>query len=216
MIRRVVFITLLVACIGSAEAQTDVAPGMQLTDDGRTWQVLAVEDHGVYSTYVLEVDGRPACGTSNAEALPAIPLEGTWDATMAWRPDGLTLACVDGPIGKCVAWGYHPWLPGLRDLHQACVRMVRADYCGTGEGQTRDGTPIDVWDIRGINKSSEVPGMTFEAEWRPDGAVRIRRTRFPWGIAYVRARCPERLDLQGAIREHGVLANASYPIDAPD
>src|SRR6202162_534078 len=44
---------------------------------------------------------------------------------------GLHLRCP----GKCVRYGYHPWEQApdgrpMRDYYDACVRMVRADYCG--------------------------------------------------------------------------------------
>ena len=50
----------------------------------------------------------------------------------------LTLACEGGAITKCIRWGYQPWAQhsgsSLKELHQACTRMARADYCGTGLG----------------------------------------------------------------------------------
>jgi ADYC domain-containing protein len=47
-----------------------------------------------------------------------------------------------------VRFGYKPWREAAGkprwDYHQACVRMVRADYAGDGIGHTRDGTLIDL------------------------------------------------------------------------
>ena len=65
--------------------------------------------------------------------------------------NAFALICTGGAIGKCVRWGYKPWRSGpdgvaLWDYHQACVRMVRADYGGDGVGHTRDNTPVDVFD----------------------------------------------------------------------
>jgi hypothetical protein len=70
----------------------------------------------------------------------------------------------------------------LWDYHQACVRALRADYGGDGDGYTRDGTLIDIFDRLGI-QSPEAdprdPALRFEAAWGADGAVCVRRTRLP-------------------------------------
>jgi hypothetical protein len=85
-----------------------------------------------------------------------------------------------------VRFGYKPWrdtdAEPLWDYHQACVRMVRADYAGDGVGHTRDGTLIDLSDRLGIQRpGDDPPGRTleFEAAWGPNGAVCVRRTRIP-------------------------------------
>ena len=79
-----------------------------------------------------------------------------------------------------------------RSYFQACVRPVRADYCGDGTAHTRDGTPIDIFDAIGIQRDEETPGMTFEAAWREDGAVCVRHTRLPDVLDSVTlaAQCP--------------------------
>ncbi len=168
-----------------------------------------MRDLGRYSLYVLETEQGPLCGTVDGASVAVIPLAGSWSAQSAWSSGGLTMACVDGAIGKCVVWGYHPWEAGMRDLHQACVRMVRADYCGDGVGHTRDGTAIDVWDTKGILVREDVPGMTLEAEWGSDGATRIWRTRYPAATEYVRLFCPHRLG--SGTDTAPLLANASRP-----
>ncbi len=100
-------------------------------------------------------------------------------------------------LAKCVRWGYKPWKTvqgrSLRDFHQACTRMVRADYCGTGVAHTQEGTQIDVYDQLGIQKRVNNSGMTFEAAWNPNGAVAINRTRFSKTLAQIQQDCPERL-----------------------
>jgi hypothetical protein len=50
-----------------------------------------------------------------------------------------------------VRFGYHPGEirpdgRSLRDYYDACVKMVRADYCGDGQGWTGTGMPVDVSD----------------------------------------------------------------------
>jgi hypothetical protein len=59
-------------------------------------------------------------------------------------------------------------------MHEACVRMVRADYCGDGVSHTVDGVGIDVWDSSNINLMSSLStatdGYGHEGEWTPSGA----------------------------------------------
>lgn len=82
---------------------------------------------------------------------------------------------MNGVIAKCVAWGYEPWEHGP-DLHQACTRLARADYCGDGVPHTENGTLIDVYDPRGILEPEG--DMDFEAGWGPDGAVCVSHPRY--------------------------------------
>jgi hypothetical protein len=96
---------------------------------------------------------------------------------------GLVLTCTSGALGKCVRWGYRFWEeklggPPLDALHQACIRMVRADYGGDGSANTRDGTLITFCDRFGINPcEGGGADMSFEAAWAPDGAVCVARPR---------------------------------------
>lgn len=132
------------------------------------------------------------------------PLGGTWSDTGNHRPvaGSFGITCTAGAIGKCVRWGYRPWAIGpdnasMWDLHQACVRMVRADYCGDGVGWTEAGMPIDLFDRLGIVRPEPVvpEGMHFEAAWAADGAVCVHHSRVPGNISLeaIAARCPQRL-----------------------
>jgi hypothetical protein len=114
------------------------------------------------------------------------PLAGAFTADGRYEPTrgGILLTCTGGAEAKCIRFGYKPWGFGpnhvaLAPYYQTCVRLVRADYCGDGIGHTRDGTPIDLFDTIGIQRDEPAPGMTFEAAWRADGAVCVRRTRLP-------------------------------------
>jgi hypothetical protein len=99
-------------------------------------------------------------------------------------PSDFTLTCASGATGKCVGLGYKP-LPeangeSLWDYHQACVRMMRADYGGDGSAHTRNGTRIDISDRLGIQLPEHDPGgLSFEAAWGPEGAACLRHTRVP-------------------------------------
>ncbi len=107
----------------------------------------------------------------------------------------LSLSCTSGAMGKCVLRGYRPWANGpsgepLAPYFEACVRMFRADYCGTGQSFTRDGERIALWDDIDINR----PGAAgdFEAAWGPKGAVCLRRVRVETvaSLTTVLAYCP--------------------------
>ncbi|MFO0710080.1 MAG: ADYC domain-containing protein [Sandaracinus sp.] len=78
---------------------------------------------------------------------------------------------------KCREWGYDPAVVGSA-THEACTRMVRADYCGDGTSWTVDGTWIDVGDPAGIQEPTLAREMQFEAGWGPDGAVCVASTRY--------------------------------------
>lgn len=125
------------------------------------------------------------CEPGSDGVAKAFPLSGMWTDNGRHLPDerAFTLICTGGAIGKCVRWGYKPWRlaengESLWDYHQACVRMVRADYGGDGVGHTRDDTPIDVFDRLGLLEPAPHPGkLAFEAAWDADGAVCVRKPR---------------------------------------
>jgi len=147
----------------------------------------------------------------------AIAVKGRWDVDNPGGKDPatddsyITFSCMDGAIAKCiVGLGYKPWMSlkvpvvgggafyvdGDR-YHQACVRMVRGDYCGNGWATTQDGTAIDVWDGAGYLVRTWAP-YGFEGEWRPDGAACASYVRwnFPvtvempvWGCKYIGSKC---------------------------
>jgi hypothetical protein len=145
---------------------------------------------------------RPYCSPDKKGRRTAIPLAGSWDASGAWSAgDGaLTFACTSGAIGKCVRFGYKPWKTvegrSLADYHAACVRMIRADYCGDGRPHTRNGTWVDIYDTLGIQ--SRVPDETaravlLEAGWSPQGATHLNRPRWSDDAAAIAAECPAKL-----------------------
>lgn len=138
-------------------------------------------------------DGAPVCGR-NAEGAPlaGFVVAGSWNARMDWHPGGATLACPGGAAAKCILAGFRPWQgEAARDQHLACVRMVRADYCGDGVAHTEPGVRI------GITSGTGPAPRDVESGWRPDGATRMVRSRLAGGLDYVRRTCPDRLDPDG-------------------
>jgi len=119
---------------------------------------------------------------------------------VASEPSVFQLVCTSGVQGKCVRFGYHPWQTApnggpMRDYFNACVRLLRADYCGDGRAWTRDGTLVDIWDDFGIQTldGGGDPTFSFEAGWTPDGAVCVAHSRIPENIMLERlkAYCPQ-------------------------
>ena len=159
----------------------------------------------LYRMMALGADGawRELCGPDPQGERWAFPLAGRWTASgqhLPAAPGVFNVTCSSGAIGKCVRFGYKPWkrLPdgtALRDHHQACVRMMRADYCGDGQSFTRDGTLIDLYDRLGIQKDEPTPGMRFEAGWGKDGATCVAHVRIPEKVTLeeLARRCPGRL-----------------------
>jgi hypothetical protein len=157
----------------------------------------------LYRMLLVGTRGRPTGELCRADAEGqrwVFPVRGQWDAEGRHISDaGFTMTCSDGAQGKCVRFGYKPWKTladgtSLRDYHQACIRMVRADYCG-GQATTRDGMLIDVSDRIGIlspDTSSRATELRFEAAWTPSGAACVAHTRVPekMTLEQLAARCP--------------------------
>ena len=131
----------------------------------------------------------PVCGRdASGAAILAIPLAGLWDYRVGVPGGGshrdgagaLTFACGGGVLAHCVTSGYAPWRTrrvatsggareiSLADHHQACTRLLRADFCGDGRSFTVEGTVINLYDGAGVQRDTEA--WPFEAEWNPDGA----------------------------------------------
>jgi len=94
---------------------------------------------------------------------------------------GFNLTCTSGAEGKCVLFGYRPWetrgSAPLRDLLQACIHLLRADYGGDDRPSTRNGTMVNLYDRFGIQDPGAAAGMEFEAAWGPEGAICVAHPR---------------------------------------
>ena len=135
-----------------------------------------------YHVEYLETDWSwyPICEDASGP-LAAIPVDGIWDhrqgvpggGSYLRDPNKFTFACENvSSIAKCVQMGYAPWqtLDGvpLDDHLAACVRLLRADYCGDGRSFTQDGVIVNLYDALGIEVDTDDWGI--EAEWDRDGA----------------------------------------------
>lgn len=152
---------------------------------------------------------NPCVATGRVPSPRALAVQGVWDATGAHHeaPGKFTFACENGAIAKCIDWGYVPWATkdghSLAELHQACTRMARADYCGDGRSHTRQDNPIDMYDeLKVSTRTTEasrnwVPERaSFEAAWTPDGAWCLARTRDGLAVEKLLAQCPGRFEAE--------------------
>ena len=141
----------------------------------------------------------PLCEPDREGNREGFPVPGRWDDAGRYHADAdhFALTCTSGAQAKCVRFGYKPWKQApdgasLVPLYEACVHMVRADYCGDGVATTRDGTQIDIFDRHGVQRPESGPELRFEAGWSPTGAVCVAHTRIPDNVTLdqLRGSCP--------------------------
>ena len=178
-------------------AVSGLAPGPAPNDDVLYFNMVVDNGQG----------WQPVCGVNElGEPIPALAVPGTWDLRRGhkdggkWKhnKDKFTLACRGSSIAKCVEAGYKPWFePDEKKRKkgqltrsdfkkanhlQACVRMLRADYCNDGTSWTVDGRTIEFWDDLEYH-TRERTEWTFEAAWSTDGLECLvePRATFPDG-----------------------------------
>ncbi len=202
---------------------------LDLRVDGIQPATGASGDVWAYRVSFLDtVDGvwKPACPAADGSALNAIPVVGRWNYQQGVAGGGariddptvFTFACEDAAIGKCVRFGYRPWATtaaghSLADLHQACTRMVRADYCGDGTSHTQDGNWVNLYDAAGVQQDTEA--WLLEAEWNAEGALcHTSSTRASEPVS-----CPNRPQVSGCGQtghfRTGTLLKSEVPAATP-
>lgn len=170
-----------------------------------TLRLQSTIDEHSYGKYAADwsVAGKdkwaPACPHpyGDADEIPVnlpeymIPVGGA-----KWLIDGrriddaasIQLSCTHDSIGGCITWDYAPWDyshgTSLKATHQACTRMKRADFCGTGDPATTMSqsaylhTEIQIWDSLSIHTSGSQTASTMEAFWDTSGATCFNPTRY--------------------------------------
>jgi hypothetical protein len=151
---------------------------------------------------------NPCIATGRVASPRALAVPGVWDESGARgeKKGKFTFACENGAIAKCVEWGYKPWATkggrSLAELHQACTRMARADYCGDGRSHTREDNLIDMYDgLNVLTRATEssaawdVKRASFEAAWSAEGATCMSRTRDGQAVKAVMDQCPGRFEV---------------------
>jgi ADYC domain len=125
-------------------------------------------------SYQTQAGWSPLCGLDTAgQPIRAVPVAGIWSsvigdsASYGASAQRYTLACRGKSIGKCIELGYKPY-KGFSNQLASCVRMLRGDYCGSGNTHTVDGTTVNLYDNVGVQ--SDAAAWPAEAEWTPRGA----------------------------------------------
>jgi hypothetical protein len=126
-------------------------------------------------SYQTTAGWSPLCGLDTSTGLPiqAVSIAGVWGPTSTdllhytASTTQFTLACRAKTVAKCVELGYKTF-KGYTNQLTSCVRLLRADYCGTGTAHTVDGTVVDLYDNVGVQLDTE--NWLPEAEWTPAGA----------------------------------------------
>ncbi len=167
--------------------QTKVSEIEQVTGGSHNYQFQRVKMRTLESSDPdVWSDWDDICLDGADQPTKAILLNGDWvhptfdkSAPDPEEDELVTWACRGAALAKCVEWGYHPEgvvsSTSLADHHQACTRMVRADYCGNGHHHTENGTIIDVADSLGIQAHDST--WDIEAAWGPDGALCVNSPR---------------------------------------
>jgi hypothetical protein len=93
-----------------------------------------------FSTAAEDGSWRPLCDRGPDGRRQGFPLAGRGhaDGTIEPAEPGIfEIVCTSGARGKCVLFGYLPWVSAaMRNIYNACAHGIRADYCGTAYGST--------------------------------------------------------------------------------
>jgi hypothetical protein len=178
---------------------------------------------GEYSPYPINryvlttLDHTPVCveaSDPNDHNAWAVLLSGerySWSdktvaATGADAAGWFNIACEDNALYEMKFQGYDPQpaQPSMPTTNanerQAALKMITADYCGTGYSFTETGTPLHwindaLWSDNGAPQAS-----TFEAKWDRTGALCLDNPRLA-ALEEVQAECgplPSCAGFQGA------------------
>ena len=151
-----------------------------------------------------------------------------------WSLDGsqsnpeqtIQLSCTHDSIGGCITWGYLPWDSSQGGAHQACTRMKRGDFCGTGDPATTinasafEHTQIQVWDRFAIHEAPLQTANTMEAFWDERGATCLNRDLYRSDNKTARSRmeitvaanCPELPTC--SVDSDGLLGSARHVVSS--
>jgi hypothetical protein len=181
---------------GSQRRSSELAGASLQMPDGGLLRIDAVEretlsDGSTIWLHALSIQTsagwQPLCQPDSSGRALGFPFPGAFaeDGRYLSGKGVFSLSCTSGAQAKCIRFGYAPWKQKpdgtrLTEHYNACIRMVRADYCGDQKSNTVDGATIDIYDDIGVQKSDQsIAGMHFEAGWAPDGAVCVSHLRVP-------------------------------------
>ncbi|MGH9885223.1 MAG: ADYC domain-containing protein [bacterium] len=146
-------------------------------------------DVRVYSISYKSTSGQKPLCVGPTGANEAILFPGSWNLTTVRHQadyNMFTVSCRGATFAKCEELGYKG--DSMIDTyHQACVRALRADYCGDGVSHTVDGTQINIYDRLGIQPDTQA--WAVEANWTTEGAICIAKNRL--GMAMTTPSVPQ-------------------------
>ncbi|HEY8379438.1 MAG TPA: ADYC domain-containing protein [Nannocystis sp.] len=101
------------------------------------------------------------------------------------RPRWITIACAGSAAAKLRLLNYGPHgdfdgegNPATVEQRQATLKMLTADYCGTGQAYTQNDTPLEWANASGtVDETSSESAL--EAIWTAEGALCLDTTRLP-------------------------------------
>lgn len=176
------------------------------TTDGKEANICGVTD----SKFTLVV-ANMMLGDESKKKVPITTRKGLSLACdvvqVKTNPKGTSEWHYGGAISKCIFWdenGFNPGKDKSKDARfAACVRAVRADYCGDGITHTNFDLPLDVYDTDGTVKM-EKPDWCLEAGWNAEAATCIWESRLnfvngqsPFGISCLNEVTQDQTDEEG-------------------
>lgn len=160
-----------------------------LTDDGQPLTAYAIAYDGLIGgvpAYAINV--CPEFAATASEPVLTLIRSQTYDREEKRvdliDPNWVTFACKGEAAYKAKALGYSESriFPGssgsaTRAQQDATLKMITADYCGTGHSFTEQGTELH-WENR-VGSVTATPGPMdpIEAVWGPDGALCLDEPR---------------------------------------
>lgn len=158
-----------------------------LTTPGQIYSSVFISDYAPsspqYMDTIITWSGSESNGDLIFDPNPSngylVPIPGIkWNLTACnttQDSSAITFASSNDAVGACLSWGYDPIANGT--VHQACTRMKRADFCGTGGAwTTAEGgmasNQIALWDNgSSVHANPGMPINLTEALWTPSGAA---------------------------------------------
>jgi len=156
-------------------------------------RILRIEewDDSELPGYRFVYDNHPDPSALHAQACPGgvddnhfVTVYEDLDVYMNWADlfppkthPTLFFGCQSAAIVKADIFGYGMYSGFDREIHEAAVRVVRADYCGDGESWTMDNTQIHIQDTLGVQPDEITEEDELEAIWGIDGAICVYKPR---------------------------------------
>lgn len=177
-----------------------------LADDGEPLTAYALSYHGLLDGVWGHWNVCPEFAASpETPVLTIIPGQ-TYDRedkrVDLIDPNWVTFACVGEAAFKAKSLGYSQSRifpgtsqPATRAQQDATLKMITADYCGTGHSFTNQGVELD-WENRAGSVTPDSPPGDLEAVWGPNGALCLDEPRLK-PRSEVEAECPTIPDCTG-------------------